>query len=139
MARAGAIVDERGRTLGSHGGVHRFTVGQRKGLRVSAPEPLYVLRLDANARTVTVGPRSALGRSTLTASGANWISEAAPATWRPATARIRHRHAAAPGRVRALERGRAEFQFDAPQTAITPGQAAVFYDGDSVLGGGWIE
>ena len=139
VARAGAIVDERGRTLGSHGGVHRFTVGQRKGLRVSAPEPLYVLRLDANARTVTVGPRSALGRSTLTASGANWISEDAPATWRPATARIRHRHAAAPGRVRALERGRAEFQFDAPQTAITPGQAAVFYDGDSVLGGGWIE
>jgi tRNA-specific 2-thiouridylase len=138
-ARPGPVVDEAGHALGSHGGVHRFTVGQRKGLGLSAGEPLYVLRLDADSSTVTVGPRSALGRARFTVAGANWIAEDAPATWRSAAARIRHRHPPAPGRVRALDDGRAEFEFDAPQDAITPGQAAVFYDGDVVLGGGWID
>jgi tRNA-specific 2-thiouridylase len=138
-ARPGAIVDEAGRTLGAHAGVHRFTVGQRKGLGLSAPTPLYVLRIDSATSTVTVGPRSALGRAGLTVSDANWIAEDAPSTWRRAEARIRHRHQPAPGRVRALDGGRAEFEFDAPQDAVTPGQAAVFYDGDLVLGGGWID
>jgi tRNA-specific 2-thiouridylase len=88
---------------------------------------------------VTVGPRSALERSSLTASGVNWVSEDAPADWLRTSAQIRHRHRAAPGRVRALDDHRAEFEFDDPQGAVTPGQAVVFYDDDLVVGGGWIE
>ncbi len=136
--RAGAIVDMAGRTLGSHDGVHRFTIGQRKGLGVSAPAPLYVLRIDADSGRVTVGPRDALAQATLTASDVNWIGGEPPAGWVPVTAQIRHRHQAAPGRVRALPDTRAEFVFDVPQAAITPGQAVVFYDDDVVIGGGWI-
>ncbi len=135
----GVIVDERGDRLGSHAGVHRFTVGQRKGLGIATGAPLYVLRLDAQTATVTVGPRAALERTTLVASGVNWISMNAPDAWTPASAQIRHRHHAATGRVRAREGAGAEFVFDIPQPAITPGQAVVFYDGDVVIGGGWID
>jgi tRNA-specific 2-thiouridylase len=88
---------------------------------------------------VTVGPRASLDRDRLTAGGVNWIASGAPAGWLPAAAQIRHRHIPAPGRVRALDDGRAEFEFSTPQPAVTPGQAVVFYDGDVVLGGGWIE
>ncbi|MBI3048764.1 MAG: tRNA 2-thiouridine(34) synthase MnmA [Acidobacteria bacterium] len=139
VAQRGAIVDRQGRVLGSHDGIHRFTVGQRKGLGIAAPAPLYVLRIDAPTGTVTVGPRSALEQTTLTASGVNWISVEPPGSWLAAAAQIRHRHRAAPGRVRALEGNRAEFVFAQPQPAVTPGQAVVFYDGDLVGGGGWIE
>jgi tRNA-specific 2-thiouridylase len=138
-AHGGAIVDGEGRQIGTHGGVHRFTVGQRKGLGLSAPAPLYVLSIDAESRQVTVGPRAALDRATLTASGVNWVSIAAPSDWTAVTAQIRHRHQAASGRVRSLAGGRAELVFDSPQAAVTPGQAVVFYDGDAVAGGGWIE
>jgi len=137
-ATGGAIVNEQGDTLGHHGGIHRYTVGQRKGLGLAAPAPLYVLRLDAADRTVTVGPRAALERGTFTASGVNWIGPP-PTDWVPVSAQIRHRHAAASGRVRALEPDGAEMVFDVPQSAVTPGQAAVFYDGDCVVGGGWID
>ena len=137
--KAGAIADTEGRTLGAHDGIHRFTIGQRKGLGISAPAPLYVLRIDADSGQVTVGPRAALEQRTLTASGVNWTCGHAPAGWQPVHAQIRHRHPAAPGRVRALDGGRAECEFDAPQAAITPGQAVVFYSGDIVVGGGWIE
>jgi tRNA-specific 2-thiouridylase len=139
VARAGSIVSEHGDPLGTHGGVHRFTVGQRKGLGVSGPAPLYVLKIDADSGDVTVGPRTSLERSTLSASGVNWVSADPPVAWMAASAQIRHRHAAAPGRVRALDDGRAEFAFDNPQPAVTPGQAVVFYDDDTVIGGGWIE
>ena len=98
-----------------------------------------MLRIDADSGDVTVGPKSSLERTTLTASGLNWIAVDAPGNWLHVSAQIRHRHAAAPGRVRALDPGRAEFIFDTPQPAITPGQAVVFYDGDVVVGGGWIE
>jgi len=97
------------------------------------------LKIDAEEARVTVGPRSSLERTTFTAKGVNWIAGVVPAGDMAATAQIRHRHAAASGRVRALPGARAEFEFDTPQAAITPGQAAVFYDGDAVLGGGWIE
>jgi tRNA-specific 2-thiouridylase len=137
--RPGAIVDEHGRTLATHSGVHKFTVGQRKGLGVAAGTPLYVLSIDADKGDVTVGPRSSLDRSTLSASAVNWIARDAPAEWTPATVQIRHRHRPAPGRVRAIDEDRAEFEFDEPQAAVTPGQAAVFYDGDTVIGGGWID
>ena len=139
VAREGAIIDERGDVLGSHGGVHRFTVGQRKGLGLSSSAPLYVLKIEAESGEVTVGARDALNRTTLTASGVNWVSIDAPSDWEPVTGQIRHRHRAAPARVRAIEDGRAECIFDEPQSAITPGQADVFYDEDTVVGGGWID
>ena len=139
LTRPGAIVSEGGRVLGTHEGVHRFTIGQRKGLRLSSSDPLYVTHIDAAAARVTVGPKAALGRASLTASGVNWTSGTTPAGWRRVAAQIRHRHAAAPARVRALDAARAELEFDEPQTAVTPGQAVAFYDGDEVVGGGWIE
>jgi tRNA-uridine 2-sulfurtransferase len=139
VARAGSIVDARGEVLATHEGVHRFTVGQRKGLGVPGPTPLYVLKIEAESGQVTVGPRTALGQTTLTASGVNWVATDAPSGWLSVSGQIRHRHRAAPGRVRALDTRRAEFVFDTPQPAITPGQAVVFYDGDLVVGGGWID
>jgi tRNA-specific 2-thiouridylase len=139
LTRAGAIVASDGRVLGTHEGVHRFTIGQRKGLRLSSSDPLYVLAIDAASARVTVGNRDGLGRDALSASHVNWTSGTAPLDWTSATAQIRHRHSAAAGRVRALEGGRAEFAFDAAQTAVTPGQAVVFYEGEEVLGGGWID
>jgi tRNA-specific 2-thiouridylase len=136
--RAGAIVDETGRTLRTHDGVHRFTIGQRKGLGLAAGAPLYVLKIEAESGRVTVGPRAALARAGLTASAMNWIAVDPPGEWMPASAQIRHRHRPAPGRVRATDFGAAEFEFDDPEPAVTPGQAVVFYDGDLVVGGGWI-
>ena len=137
--KAGTVADESGRALATHAGVHRFTIGQRKGLGVSSQSPLYVLRIDADSGQVTVGPRAALERRALTASQVNWTAGDAPSEWRGATAQIRHRHNPAAGRVRALPDNRAEFESDEPLSAVTPGQAAVFYDGDVVVGGGWID
>ena len=149
----GAIVDESGRVLGRHEGVHRFTVGQRKGLGLSGMSgtsgraPVYVLTLDAADQRVVVGPKSSLERTTLTASGVNWLV-CEPAGPLRVTAQIRHRHAPAAATVRAIESGRsglserggrAELVFDAPQIAVTPGQAVVFYQDDMVVGGGWID
>ncbi len=137
--RDGVIVDRDGQMLGTHGGVHRFTVGQRKGLGLSSTTPLYVLEIKPEEASVVVGPRDALGQTQLTASEVNWIAGSPPLSWRPVTAQIRHRHQPAPARVRALQAARAELSFDEPQNAITPGQAVVFYDGDVVVGGGWID
>ncbi|HEY2907590.1 MAG TPA: tRNA 2-thiouridine(34) synthase MnmA [Vicinamibacterales bacterium] len=139
--RGGTIVDEQGRALGGHAGIHRFTVGQRKGLGLpSSPNgaPLYVLALRPAERQVVVGPKASLERTTLTASGVNWIC-GEPTSARRVTAQIRHRHPPAAAMVEALGADRAQLMFDAPQTAVTPGQAAVFYNGDTVVGGGWID
>jgi tRNA-uridine 2-sulfurtransferase len=137
--RPGTVVAGDGRVLGTHAGVHRFTIGQRKGLGLSSTEPLYVTAINPETAQVVVGSRDDLGRTSLTASTVNWTSGIEPSDWLRVTAQIRHRHAAAPARVRRTDQGRAELEFDAPQTAITPGQAVVFYDGDEVLGGGWID
>jgi tRNA-uridine 2-sulfurtransferase len=139
--RGGVITDADGGVLGTHDGIHRFTVGQRKGLGLSRSPTgtaMYVLALRPADRQVIVGPRSALERTTMSVSNVNWI-EPEPCMPRRAAVQIRHRHAAAPAAIRSLGAGRAEVVFDAPQIAITPGQAAVFYDGDSVVGGGWID
>ncbi len=135
---AGPIRDLHGREIGRHAGIHHFTVGQRKGLGVSGPVPLYVVRIDAQDNGITVGPRSALERRDLTASQVNWIAGPAPPT-RRVTARIRHRHPDAPAVVERLDDARATVRFDDPQTAVAPGQAVVFYEGQTVLGGGWID
>ncbi|MYN65035.1 MAG: hypothetical protein F4X11_08410 [Acidobacteria bacterium] len=137
-AREGAVVDAAGRLLGRHRGVHRFTVGQRKGLGVSGAVPLYVTAIDAASDTVTVGPRADLERITLTAGGVNWI-EGTPRQGCPVTAQIRHHHPPAPARVWPLDGAALRLDFDHPQPAIAPGQAVVLYDGDIVLGGGWID
>jgi tRNA-specific 2-thiouridylase len=137
-ASDGFIVDEAGRVLGRHDGVHHFTVGQRKGLGVSAERPLYVLKLKPADRQVVVGPKDALARTTLTASRVNWIAER-PSEPQRVSAQIRHRHRPAAASVVALDGNRATVVFDEPQIAITPGQAVVFYDGDVVVGGGWID
>ena len=137
--RTGAVVNQQGERLATHAGVHRFTVGQRKGLGVAAQVPLYVLKIDADSGDVTVGPRSALDRAHFAVSAVNWIAHDGPADWMRASVQIRHRHCPAAGRVRAIDERRAEFEFDEPQPAVTPGQAAVFYDGDIVIGGGWID
>jgi tRNA-specific 2-thiouridylase len=134
----GVFVDAAGQELGRHGGVHRFTVGQRKGLGLSAAAPLYVLALDADGQRVTVGPKAALERTALEAGEVSWIAGAPPIEPRRALAQIRYQHAAAAGQLTPLPGGRARFDFDAPQPAVAPGQAAVFYDGDEVIGGGWI-
>ena len=136
---AGVIRDADGRVVGRHAGVHRFTVGQRKGLGLSSPIPLYVVGIDASAATVTVGPRSALERTTLTASGVNWIAGDAPATGTRVTAQIRYRHREAAATLEPFDGDRVQATFDEPQTAVAPGQAVVFYSGDEVVGGGWIE
>jgi tRNA-specific 2-thiouridylase len=135
----GAIIDRSGQVLGQHGGIHRFTVGQRKGLGIAAAEPLYVLQLRPADKTVVVGPRPELERTTLTASQVNWIAGTPPEGTLRITAQIRHRHQPAPATVRALDGNRAAVHFDAPVMAITPGQAVVFYDEDVVVGGGWID
>jgi len=136
--RGGAIVDESGHVLGRHDGVHRFTVGQRKGLGLSAGQPLYVLALHPAAREVVVGARQSLERTHLTASGVNWMT-GPPAGPLAVRAQIRHRHQPAAALVRPLGDNRAEVMFETPQVAVTPGQAVVLYEGDVVVGGGWID
>jgi tRNA-specific 2-thiouridylase len=139
-AREGVFVDEHGRVLGGHAGIHRFTVGQRKGLGLASPTsaPMYVLALRPADRQVVVGPKSSLEQTRLTASRVNWIVNEPEGPLRVA-AQIRHRHQAAPATLRALGDAHAEVVFDMPQLAISPGQAVVFYDGDTVVGGGWID
>jgi tRNA-specific 2-thiouridylase len=137
--RSGLVVDAGGRVLGRHDGVHHFTIGQRKGLGISAAEPLYVVRLDAERRLVEVGPRAALDRPGLAASRVNWVAGVPPAGAIRAQVQIRSRHAAADALVTPVGPDRIEVAFDAAQSAVTPGQAAVVYQGDEVLGGGWID
>ena len=136
---AGVIQDREGHVLGRHEGVHRFTIGQRKGLGLSSGIPLYVVNIDADTAAITVGPREDLERATLTASRANWMSGEAPASPIRAHARIRYRHQEAPATITPIGEDRVSVVFDTPQSAITPGQAVVFYGGEVVLGGGWID
>lgn len=141
----GEIVNRRGEVLARHEGVHHFTVGQRKGLGLAtiglaaSANPLYVLELDADARRVVVGGAEELLAGGLTAGGCNWIAGQAPEARLRCSARIRHRHPPAPAWVDALPEGRMRVRFDEPQRAIAPGQSVVLYDGEVVLGGGWIE
>jgi tRNA-specific 2-thiouridylase len=134
----GVITDREGHVLGRHGGIHHFTVGQRKGLGLSTGRPMYVLALDAEAQRVVVGPAASLENRQLVTGDVNWISGAPPSSSLRAAVQIRHRHPAAAAVVTPLPDGRAQVVFEEPQRAVAPGQAAVFYDGDVVLGGGWI-
>jgi tRNA-uridine 2-sulfurtransferase len=137
----GEIRDTEGRVLGEHAGVHHFTVGQRRGLRIAAAEPLYVIATEPASQRVIVGRGENLLRATLTAKNMNWVSIAPLRGPIRAQVKIRNKHAAADATIWPIgnDPSRIEVRFDEPQRAVTPGQAAVLYDGDLVLGGGWIE
>ncbi len=132
----GDIVDESGRVLGRHRGIHRYTVGQRKGLNLPGAEPLYVKRIEQKSNRVVVGGAEEVERSRFGLLGPKWVY-GDPPVGRPLKVRIRHRHAGALGRLVPGSDG-LSVELDVPARAVTPGQAAVFYDGDRVMGGGWI-
>ena len=139
-ATRGEIVNTDGQVLGEHDGVHHFTVGQRRGLRIAGAEPLYVIETRPAAQQVIVGRTEELLRATLTASNVNWVSIDAIQAPTRARVKIRNKHLAAGATLYpTADSSRVDVRFDEPQRAITPGQAAVFYDRDLVLGGGWIE
>jgi len=138
-ATSGLVVDSEGRERGRHSGTHHFTVGQRKGLGIAAPEPLYVISTDTKTQTVTIGSQDELLRSTMIARDINWVSWSGLAAPARAQVRIRNRHMPAAATLYPLDSTRVEVRFDEPQRAITPGQGAVFYSGELVAGGGWIE
>lgn len=134
----GEIVDAQGRVLGHHDGIHRFTVGQRRGLGISASVPLYVCKIDAPTNRVVVGPKEELGSRGFTASSMNWIDGPAQ-TAVEAEVQIRYRSDSVPCTLNAVGTTKVRVQFSEECPAVTPGQAAVFYRDDHVLGGGWID
>ncbi len=135
---AGEIVNTRGETLGAHAGIHRYTVGQRRGLGLAHERPLYVVQIDARRGRVVVGEDDELLEREFTATGVNWITFADVHAPVRAEVRVRYRHTPVPATIAPLGDGRVRVVFDEPQRAITPGQATVFYRGDEVVGGGWI-
>lgn len=134
----GEIVDATGRVIGRHEGIHRYTIGQRRGIGIADERPLYVISINANKNRVTVGPAEELLSKELTAAGVNWITLANPEQPVRADVRVRYRHTAAAATITPAEDARAHIIFDEPQRAITPGQATVFYRDTQVVGGGWI-
>jgi tRNA-specific 2-thiouridylase len=136
----GEIVDTTGRVLGEHEGVEFFTIGQRRGLRVAVGRPLYVVAIDAARNRIVVGDDSDLVCGEFVVEQCNWVAIKALQARREATVKMRSRHEGAPATIEPLEAngGSVRVRFERPQRAVTPGQAAVFYEGDTVLGGGWI-
>ena len=135
---AGEMVTASGEVLGRHEGIHNFTVGQRKGLGVNSTNPLYVLQIDPAENRVVVGGGEELATTTFRARELNWITIPELKGEIRAEVKIRHRHEPAAAVIRAVGEGEVEIVFDVPQRAVTPGQSAVFYNGDEVAGGGWI-
>lgn len=133
----GKIVDHTGKTLATHSGISKFTVGQRKGLGIAVGEPRYVLKLQAEENLVVIGPRELLEQESLEAERVNWLIEPPREPVR-CEVKIRYLHHATPATVEPLDDDRVRVVFDTPQSAVTPGQATVFYQQDRVLGGGWI-
>jgi tRNA-specific 2-thiouridylase len=137
---AGELVTSAGKVVGGHAGVHHFTVGQRRGLGVAAGEPLYVITTEPETRRVVIGRNEELLRGSMRVREVNWISMAPPREPVRAAIKIRNKHTpAAATIVPGTNSTRVEVTFDDPQRAVTPGQGAVFYAGEVVLGGGWIE
>jgi tRNA-specific 2-thiouridylase len=137
--REGDIVDLAGKVIGKHEGIHHYTIGQRKGLGIAATEPLYVVSLDQALNKVVVGNRSQAGQSSCCVSQLNWLSINEPTNPITTTVQVRYRSQPVEVDIVPIEPGRVKLHFMEPQFGITPGQAAVFYHGDIVLGGGIIE
>ena len=137
--KPGEIVDQKGQVLGFHQGIQYYTVGQRRGLRIGGTDPLYVLKLDRERNCVVVGRKEELLANGLVASNLNWISFTQLRGEVKALAQIRYRHPGVPAILSPLEGGKVQVRFQISQKSVTPGQAVVFYRGDEVLGGGWIE
>lgn len=135
MPGEGDLLDGRGVIVGRHDGSHEYTVGQRKRIRVTDETPYFVTAIDAKANTVTIGKVEELFTDSMSVSRVNWML---PAAERPIEVKIRSRHGKSAARVASVAGDTVEIRFDESQRAVTPGQAAVFYDGDRVLGGGWI-
>jgi len=136
----GELVTTDGRVVGEHSGVHHFTVGQRRGLGISSSEPLYVIATEPHTRRVVIGRDKETLRGTMTVKDVNWISIAAPCAPLRAEIKIRNKHLAAAATITpGSDPAQVKVLFDEPQRAVTPGQGAVFYSGEVVLGGGWIE
>jgi tRNA-specific 2-thiouridylase len=137
-AAPGDVVDEAGRVLGTHPGVIHFTVGQRRGLGVAAAEPLYVLRLEPEARRVVVGPRAALATRRVAVAGINWLGPTPPRDGLPVGVKLRSAQPPVKARFHLDDGSGGEALLDEPAFGVAAGQACVVYDGTRVLGGGWI-
>jgi tRNA-specific 2-thiouridylase len=137
-ARPGEVVDGEGRVLGRHGGVHRFTVGQRRGLGVARGEPSYVVRIEPGSARVVVGTSAEAGSERFQVEEVRWSAGAPPAGPRSFLVRVRHRHGGEQGQVMPEAGGRAQVRLRAAVRGVAPGQAAVFYEGEEVVGGGRI-
>jgi tRNA-specific 2-thiouridylase len=135
---AGEIVNAAGEVVGAHSGIHRYTIGQRRGLGIANENPLYVVEIRREKAQVVVGEVGELESVEFVAQGVNWIAFQEPDKPVRANVKIRYRHDPAPATIYALPVNRARIVFDEPQRAITPGQATIFYDSDEVVGGGWI-
>ena len=135
---SGELVTTDGRVIGEHAGIHNFTVGQRKGLGVATGSPLYVLQIKGDKRQVIVGEQDNLYSSTLVTKRSNLISVDDLEEPMRVSVKIRHRHEPAAATIEKIGTDEILVRFDQPQRAVTPGQAAVFYDSDIVVGGGWI-
>jgi len=134
----GKIVSTAGDVLGSHTGIHRYTVGQRRGLGIANEKPLYVVQIERAKNQIIVGDADELDSSEFIAKGVNWVAFDTPPEAVRADVKVRYRHGPSPATIRVLPDARARILFDEPQRAITPGQATIFYNGDEVVGGGWI-
>ncbi len=134
----GEIVGADGKVVGHHAGIHRYTVGQRRGIGIAAERPLYVINIDAAKNQVVVGEQDQLLAQEFIAARVNWVAQDSLDSPIRAEVSVRYRHTPASATITPLNNGRVRVTFDEPQRAITPGQATVFYSGDEVLGGGWI-
>jgi tRNA-specific 2-thiouridylase len=138
MPAVGEIVDLSGAVVGEHTGIHRYTIGQRRGLGIANEKPLYVIQIERVKNQIVVGEADDLESTEFTAKGVNWIAFDTPSEPVRANVKVRYRHEPSPATIYPLSNNRAKIVFDEPQRAITPGQATIFYNDDEVVGGGWI-
>ncbi len=138
LPKGGEIVNAQGKKLGEHSGIHRYTIGQRRGLGIAHEKPLYVLQIERLKNQIVVGEKDELDEFEFTAKGVNWVAFDAPEEPVRASVKVRYRHEPALATISALPDNRARIVFDEPQAAITPGQATVFYNDEQCVGGGWI-
>ncbi len=138
MPASGEIINTAGLSVGAHTGIHRYTIGQRRGLGIAHEKPLYVVQIERAKNQIIVGEADELESIEFTAKGVNWVAFDQPSEPVRADVKVRYRHEPAPSTIQPLPDGRVRITFDEPQRSITPGQATIFYNGEEVVGGGWI-